>query len=305
MNTDALGTIRETGEGNQHEGLSWDVAELQVTDLARAVDFWTRVLGLGIRQQDGSTAELGTRKKTLIVLLAGALRPVRREHLGLYHVAIGVPDQAEFSRILARLIKTGVPVSPTDHLLSKSIYLSDPDGLGIEIVYETPERFGRFGDLSRGLAMYDIDGNPHSGREPLDVQAELRHARGADLGAPLSDEASLAHLHLQIPALDSATQWFEGIGFSRSLMIPGFGFADMNFGGRSLHRLGLNIWAGQNLSPAPPFMARLTGYTLHVHDPAIMAKARGLLKTSGTKLTGFDPSGTEMSLIPAYQVTNL
>ncbi|KZM51738.1 glyoxalase [Labrenzia sp. OB1] len=295
--------MREAGDGNQHERLSWDVAEFQVTDLARAVDFWTQAFGLGTRQQDGSTAALGTRQKTLIVLLSGALRPVRREHLGLYHVAIGVPDQAEFSRVLARLIKKGVPVSPTDHLLSKSIYFSDPDGLGIEIVYETPERFGRFGDLSRGLAMYDIDGNPHSGREPLDVEAELRHAQGADLDARLSDEASLAHLHLQIPALDSATDWFEGIGFSRSLMIPGFGFADMNFGGGSLHRLGLNIWAGQNLSPAPPFMARLTGYTLHVHDRAIMAKARGLLKTSGTTLIGFDPSGTEMALVPAYEAT--
>lgn len=300
MKTDVSGTIEKTGNGSQRERLSWGIVEFQVTDLARTADFWSRAFGIEIRSQNGDKVELGTRKKTLIVLHAGALKPARREHLGMYHVAIGVPDQAEFSRILARLIKQGVRTAPTDHLLSKSIYFSDPDGLGIEIVYETPERFGRFGDLTRGLALYDTDDNWHSGREPLDVESELTYARGADLDAPLSDEACLAHLHLQIPALESATRWFEGIGFCPGLLIPAFGFSDMNMGGGTFHRLGMNIWAGQNLSPAPDHMARLTRYALHVHDPAVMEDAEALLTPSGPELTGLDPSGTEISLIPAY-----
>lgn len=297
MQTDALEHAKHAAETGPHERLSWGIIEIQVTNLDRAVDFWTQAFGISVRNQDGETAELGTQKKTLVVLRSGATKQVRPQHLGMYHVAIALPDQLEFSRILARLITKGVRISPTDHLASKSIYFSDPDGLEIEIVYETPKRFGRFGDLTNGLIMLDVDGDPHSGREPLNVEAELVHAQGADLEAPLTDGAYLGHLHLKVPALKPAAAWFEGIGFARGLMLPVMGFADMGAGGTTTHRLAMNIWAGPHLQPAPSDMARLVRYALHIHDPAIIKHAKGLQPT-GTGLIGRDPTGTEISLIP-------
>lgn len=280
------------------ENLSWGIIELQVTNLARAVDFWTDAIGLHIRSQDKAKAELGTPNKTLIILHAGATRPVGRAFLGMYHVAIGMPDQAEFSRVLARLITKNITISPTDHLASKSIYFSDPDGLEIEIIFETPERFSHMADPSKGLMMYDVDGNPHSGREALDVPAELSHAAGADVEAMLGDGSFLAHMHFKVSTLEDGQVWFEGLGFQRNLLIPSFGFADMSAGGTTTHRLAMNVWSGPGLSGAPAGMARLVRYTLHAHDAELLARVQGLTP-AGDGLAGVDPAGVDVKMLPA------
>ncbi|MEJ8474218.1 VOC family protein [Roseibium algae] len=299
MQTDALTLAEKTAEMGHSERLSWGVVEFQVTDLHRAVAFWTTALGLQLREQDSQMAALGTQSKTLFVFRSGAKVPVSPRHLGMYHVAIGVPDQAEFSRLLARLITKRVRVSPTDHLMSKAIYLADPDGLEIEIALETPERFGRFGDMSKGLVLYDANGQQHSGRAPLDVDAELSHAKRADLETPLSNGAFLAHMHFKVAQLEAAAAWYEGIGFARNLMLHNWGFADMGAGAAYTHRLAMNIWAGPNLKPAPANMARLTGYALHVHDAAVMENAQGLTP-SENGLSGTDPTGVAISLARAF-----
>lgn len=231
--------------------LSWGVVELQVTDLERAVAFWTGALGLIDRNQTAPGVALGTADKTLIVLHSGATRPVEAAFTGMYHVAVGVTSQAEFSRVLARLITLDVPVAPTDHLLAKSLYLSDPDGLEIEITFETPERFGKFGDMSKGLTLYDAEGRPHNGRAPLDVRAELAHAQDANPMAPLAGDAHIAHLHFKVAAIEPALNWFEKLGFQRHLTLDHWGFADMGAGVANTHRLAMNIWAGPN-RPAVP-----------------------------------------------------
>lgn len=297
MQTDALERA-DTAPQGQSERLSWGVITLQVTDLDRAVDFWTSVLGLQTRTHNNEQAELGTQKATLFVLQAGATVPVSPPYAGMYHLAIGMPTQAEFSRIFLRLVTMEVPVSPVDHLGAKSFYLKDPDGLEIEITFETPERFGRMGDFSKGEMMFDINGNPHSGREALDVPAELAIAKGADIFAPLTDETKLSHMHFKVPDLAAAAAWFEGIGFGPNIMLPNWGFCDMNAGTPHVHRLAMNVWAGTNRPAAPSNMARLTHYELIANDPAVMTVAKGLMP-SDTGLKGRDPSGIALSLIPA------
>ncbi len=299
MKTDALKLAEQTTEAGETERLTWGIVEFQVTDLDRTVSFWKDALGLRLRDYDGHSAALGTREKTLFVFRAGASQPVSAPHLGMFHVALGVPDQAEFSRLLARLISMNVPVSPTDHLMSKAIYLSDPDGLEIEIALETPERFSRFGDMSQGIVLYDAHDRPHSGRSRLDVQDELQYTRCDDLGEPLSEDAFLAHMHFKVENLESAALWFERIGFARNLMLQNMGMADMGAGSEYTHRVAMNTWAGPNLKPAPDTMARLTHYTLHVHSPEVMNNAQGL-QPSEKGLTGHDPSGTQMTLMPAF-----
>ncbi len=274
--------------------LSWGVVEFQVTNLERAVKFWTTALGLIERSNEGSSVVLGTAKKTLFILHAGAKKTVEPAYTGMYHVAIGVRSQAEFSRVFARLIHLNVQVSPTDHLMAKSLYLSDYDGLEIEITFETPERFGRYGDMSRTLTLYDADGNPHNGREPLDVAAELAIAEGADLMAPLDDDTYLAHLHFKVAEIEPALTWYETIGFARHLTLRNWGFADMNAGAPNTHRLAMNIWAGPNRPPAPDDMARLVRYELITHDASFLENAP--LSQTGNVWHGLDPAGVDMTV---------
>lgn len=295
MQTDALELARQSARSGRPECLSWGVVEIQVTDLKRTLTFWTSALGLCVHEQTSERASVGTETDTLFIFHAGASRSAVAGHLGMYHVAIGVPDQLEFSRLLARLMAMRVPVAPVDHLMSKAIYIHDPDGLEIEIAFETPERFGRFGDMSRGIVLFDPDGRTHNGRERLDVEDELSHARGADLLAPLSNDACLAHLHVTVSDLESAVTWYQKVGFARNLMLTAIGLADMGAGGAYTHRLAMNTWAGADASPAPTDMARLIRYELRVIEPAVLMDAHGL-QPSESGFTGRDPAGIEVSL---------
>lgn len=277
-----------------YDRLSWGVVELQVTNLQRSVDFWKAVLGLIERSSTSTSVVLGTIEKTLFILHTGASRAAEPSYTGMYHVAIGVKSQSEFSRLLARIMHLKVQVGPTDHLMAKSLYLVDPEGLEIEITLETPERFGCFGDMSNGLTMYDVDGNPHSGRGPLNIESELAHAKGSDLFADIAYNAYLAHLHFKVGDLEPALDWYEKLGFSRHLTLENWGFADMGAGVENTHRLAMNIWAGPNHPPAPDDMARLTRYELIAHDDEILAKTP--LQQDGDVWRGIDPTGVEIAL---------
>ncbi|PRY74392.1 catechol 2,3-dioxygenase [Yoonia maritima] len=285
--------LANTGHPTQIDRLSWGMVELQVTDLDRSVAFWTSALGLVERELASPGIALGTKDRTLIVLRPGANTPVAAPYTGMYHVAIGVRSQAEFSRLLTRLIHLNVQVGPTDHLMAKSLYFHDPDGLEIEITYETPERFSHFGDMSKGLTLFDVDGNRHSGRGPLDVSVELAFAAGADPMTPLAGDTYLAHLHFKVAALGSALDWFETLGFERHLTLDNWGFADMGAGQPNTHRLAMNIWAGPNRPPRPQNMAGLVHYEL-ISNVDVVASSH--LRQDGDVFRGTDPTGVNVTL---------
>lgn len=298
MDTQALAVARQRAADDLPERLTWGPPTLSVTDLDRAETFWTDVTGFVRRPDPGPGVALGTPDRTLVVLAPGAAGPVARGHAGLYHVAFGMPSQTEFSRRIRRFIDLGVPFSPVDHLMSKALYLGDPDGHGIEIARETPGRFGRFSLDGGRFAMFDAKGRRHSGRERLDLRAELALADRTDPALPLHRDATVSHLHLHVPALDPAVAWFEGVGFVRNLDLPDFGMADMGAGGPYTHRLAMNLWAGPGARPPPAASARLLSYRLETTDAATFAAARAHLaedRATGA-LTGTDPAGVTLTL---------
>ncbi len=113
MDTNALALARQRKADNLPERLVWGALTLSVTDLRRAEAFWTEVVGLVRRPDLDPGLALGTADRTLVVLQAGATSPVARGHAGMYHVALGVPSQAEFSRRMRRFIDLGIPFSPS------------------------------------------------------------------------------------------------------------------------------------------------------------------------------------------------
>lgn len=298
METEALALARTRTARKLPERLSYGPVELSVSNLDRAVRFWTSVLGFVPRPEDGPGVALGTAQRTLVVLHQGAAAPAAKGHIGMYHVAFGLPTQAEFSRMMLRLRQLGIAHAPVDHLMSKAIYLSDPDGHGIEIAYETPARFGRFVQDAQGFAMLDARGQLRSGRETLDIPAELAMAQTTDIAAPIDDGAVVAHLHLHVPDLEPALTWFEDIGFVRNLNLSMIGLADMGAGAAYTHRLALNLWAGPHPKPAPASMARLLRYRLETTDAGVFARARNRLTSidGPGALSGSDPAGITLEL---------
>lgn len=146
--------------------------------------------------------------------------------------------------------------------------------------------------------MHDTEGRRRSGRDPLDLRAELALADGTDPALPLHRDARVAHLHLHVPAIDPALDWFEGLGFARNLDLPEFGMADMGAGAPYTHRLAVNIWAGRGARPAPAPSARLLSYELSTPDADCfeMARSRATEAPASRVLVATDPAGVKMTL---------
>ena len=118
---------------------------LKVADLDRALSFYSGVLGFEVTQRYGRQAAF---------ISAGGYHhhiglntweseggsPPPAGSTGLYHVAILYPDRASLADALKRLIAAGIQLEgASDHGVSEALYLSDPDGNGIELYRDRPE----------------------------------------------------------------------------------------------------------------------------------------------------------------------
>ncbi len=81
----------------------------------------------------------------------GAAPVPRRGRLGLYHYAILLPDRPALGRFLRHLSEIGERAGMSDHFVSEALYLTDPDGLGIEVYADRPRGAWR----ARGPAAHD------------------------------------------------------------------------------------------------------------------------------------------------------
>ena len=276
---------------------------LSVTDGPRALQFYRDVVGLTPMSVDDAEIRLGAGSRELVVLYPGASSPVVPNRTGLYHLALVVPSRKELARVVARLASLRVPQSPTDHTMTKSDYIWDPDGNGIEIYAESPEdgtwlmRDGQFGAI-------DKDGRIRSGRDPIDLPklfSELGPDDRVDL--PLPDETKMGHVHLHVRNVDEALHFYHDlVGFDVTGMVPELGVAFVSAGGYH-HHLGLNTWAGPGAPPAPPNTAGLRRFTIELPTPADLVELTRRLREGGVEVSDSpdgvfteDPSKNQIQL---------
>jgi catechol 2,3-dioxygenase len=225
---------------------------LQVSDLARSIAYYERVLGLRTLGKTGTSAELATKTQDDVVLelreLKGA-RPVpRRGLLGLYHFAILLPDRAALGRFIAHLADLGEYAGMSDHLVSEAVYLTDPDGLGIEVYSDRPS------------ATWTITGGQiEMTTKPLDVRSLIDAAHGVKWDG-MPDGTHIGHVHFHVGDIDQAAEFYHhGLGLDKIVWsYPGALF--LSAGGYH-HHVGVNTWA-QGSPTASDNDARLLDWEL-------------------------------------------
>lgn len=206
---------------------------LQISDLERSLSFYEGVLGLKVLARKAGYAELGALDGTPLVTLSehpGA-RPVpRRGRLGLYHVALLLPDRASLGQFLQRVSAAGAHVGMADHLFSEALYLSDPDGLGIEVCADRPRQMWP-----------RVDGELVSDSLPLDIESVIA-AAGGDTYKGMPAGTVVGHVHFYVNNLSPAATFYEqGLGFEATVTsFPGARFVSA---GGYHHHLGFNTWA--------------------------------------------------------------
>ena len=116
--------------------------QLQVADLGRSLEYYESVLGLRVLVRSADRADLvpASDDRILVELRErrGARPAPRRGTFGLFHFAILLPDRVALGRFLRHALGRGVVSGVAHHAVSESIYLTDPDGLGIEVYADRP-----------------------------------------------------------------------------------------------------------------------------------------------------------------------
>jgi catechol 2,3-dioxygenase len=118
---------------------------LKVSDIDRSLAFYQGVLGFDLVMRIGDSAAFVSaggyhHHIGLNTWHSRGGTPPPTQHTGLYHFAIRYPSRRDLAKAVRRLVDAGVPLQGVaDHGVSESIYLSDPDGNGIELMRDRPQ----------------------------------------------------------------------------------------------------------------------------------------------------------------------
>ena len=239
---------------------------LSVADLEKQVDFYRKFLGLKLHRRDDNTAAMGAGGEDLLRLTE--LRNARRIRgtTGLYHFAILFPSRRELARAVARLFALRYPNHPTDHILTKTTYLDDPEGNNIELYADTPED-GTFAIVNETFVARRVDGTPSDGREPLDVKELFAELTAEDpLDEPAPADARLGHIHLYVADLDASLGFYHRLlGFDNMGIARNFRMGMVSAGGYH-HHIGFNTWLGEGSPPTPPGTLGMRYFTVLVPE---------------------------------------
>lgn len=264
---------------------------LKVRDLARVSEFYRQALGMSLLDQTGNRATLGTPSEPLLDLIgAPGLAPSDRHGAGLFHTAFLLPDRADLGRWLAHIAARGVRLQgASDHLVSEAVYLSDPEGNGIEVYADRP------------VADWPVSGTEiKMATEPMDYQGVLDAGAGSAWSG-MPEHSRVGHMHLQVGNTKTAEAFWHGIvGFDVTCHYPGAAF----FGsGGYHHQLAGNVWNSRGAGIRPDGTAGLESFEIVATDPAILdavaarAAAEGLTADRGAdSLTLNDPWGIGVTL---------
>jgi catechol 2,3-dioxygenase len=275
-------------------GTSLGPVHLQVASLERSLAYYEGVLGLRMVERGDATATLAAQadNRLLIVLheQAGSRAMTQRGRLGLYHFAILLPDRASLGRFARHLAEQRQRAGSADHLVSEAFYLTDPDGLGIEVYWDRPRALWR--RVGRELMM---------ATDPIDM-ASLLEAAGETPWVGMPAGTVVGHVHLHVGDIPAAARFFsDALGFDRMVWhYPGALF--LGAGGYH-HHLGVNSWAGATAVPPTAEDARLREWTIDLPDSASLAAVTRSLREgsydaeeSSGETVARDPWGTAVRL---------
>ncbi|HYJ32457.1 MAG TPA: VOC family protein, partial [Candidatus Binatia bacterium] len=182
------------------------------------------------------------------------------------------------------------------------LYLSDPDGNGIEIYRDRPRgEWPHAADGSVAMTIDALDLESLVAESPAAARGDLRHLTPESL-PPAPAATRVGHVHLHVADLEAAKRFYvDVLGFD---VVARYG-AEALFvsAGGYHHHVGLNTWAGKGAPAPPPGSAGLRWFALeHASaagrdETAARARAAGLdVEAIDADYLVRDPSGNGVRL---------
>ncbi|WP_174733222.1 VOC family protein [Mesobacillus harenae] len=266
---------------------------LKVQNIERSIAFYKEVIGFKVLEQSERTANLTADGKTTLLSMEQPddVVPKKGRTTGLYHFALLLPRRSDLAKIVQHFVEIGVQLGSSDHLVSEALYLSDPDGNGIEIyVDRDPSEW----NWNKGEVEMTVD--------PLNFADLLSYGKQQSWKG-LPSETVMGHIHLHVSELKKTEEFYiKGLGFE---IVNRYGTQALFISdGKYHHHIGLNTWNGVGTASPPPNSAGLESFTLMLLSEDKKNKIIAQLKAIGAFISeenGFvfttDPSGNRIRLI--------
>ena len=179
----------------------------------------------------------------------------------------------------------------SDHAVSESLYLDDPDGNGLEIYADRPRSMW---PVKNGVVQMTVD--------PMDVDGVLAAARERpEPWAGLALETTVGHVHFTVSRLGPSVAFYRDvIGFDEMMRIPTL--AAVSAGGYH-HHLNLNVWAGEGAAGDSEGMAGLDAWELEIPEETAREALIGRIDAAGARVsstnggTARDPDGITLDIV--------
>jgi catechol 2,3-dioxygenase len=215
--------------------------EFRVPNLERSARFYADRLGFVIMHSGEGRVELGTAPDapTLLTLTENSGAPhAPRDAAGLFHAAVLFPDRPALGAWLKMTAAQAIDFEGfSDHGVSEAIYLSDPDGNGLEFYADRPQ----------AAWPYASDGQVAMTTRPLAVRSLLSDA-APTTELPLAG-ARWGHLHLRVTDLARSEEFYRR-HLGMEVMQRSYPGARFLAADGYHHHLGLNTWGNPHL-PQP------------------------------------------------------
>jgi catechol 2,3-dioxygenase len=275
--------------------------QLDVSDLPRSVDFYERTLGLPLISRDDHHAWLGSDPLHPALVLGDLAAPTLLQPgaTGLYHVAWLHPTRAALAETVRRVAGARWPFEgASDHGVSEALYLSDPDGLGIEIYVDRPREQWQRPPSGHGVKMVTL---------PLDLDDLLAQST-AEPAAVVAPQTGIGHIHLKVSDVPRTAAFYrDALGLEEQAQLPSAAF--LAAGGYH-HHVGANSWQSRGAGPAPdsaPGLRRvefklsdvdaLDALERTLADAPDQGSSRSAERDSAVDLSVRDPDGLMLSFI--------
>ncbi|HWK65561.1 MAG TPA: VOC family protein [Rhizobiaceae bacterium] len=251
---------------------------LKARDADGLAAYYQRVLGLRELSRAGGRRVLGAGQRPLMEIEESASAKQDDPHsAGLYHTAFLLPTRGDLARWTRFAIDERIPVAgASDHFVSEAIYLTDPEGNGVEIYADRPKEswnwHGNFVDM---------------GTEQLDVRDLLGETRNGEVWQGAPDGSVIGHVHLRVGDAGVAEKWWTGeMGFDTVQSLGGSAVF-LSTGGYH-HHIGANSWQSHGAGPRNDQRAGLMWVELES-------------EAANTESEKRDPWGTAIRTVPVRQ----
>jgi catechol 2,3-dioxygenase len=265
---------------------------LKVRDLDRLTNFYRDVLGLAVIDRANDSTALG----------AGGVPFVHLEHrpntkaddareAGLYHTAFLMPTRADLARWILHVARHKVPLTgASDHAVSEAFYLDDPEGNGVEVYCDRPEKTWEWTGPDLKITT-----------DPLDVESILREVPPTATYPGAPDGMRIGHVHLRVGNVARAEAFYrDALGLDVTRRRQGATFLSS---GRYHHHIAGNVWHSAGAGRRDKDRAGLSWFSLEAADAAALEAANAGLAQAGAEIAvtpagiaTADPWGTRLHI---------